>query len=90
MLYKCKLLKSIPDISKWKINKRIFMSQMLYNCQSLKNGDYSLKYQTKDLISKNYTYCNYNTFTSLNSGSKYSWYNKENLNIYSMILDFQT
>ena len=35
MFYKCSLLESLPDISKWNLNNAIFLNGLFFNCSSL-------------------------------------------------------
>ena len=37
MFYNCSSLKSLPDLSKWKIGKVIRITHIFYNCKNLKS-----------------------------------------------------
>jgi len=50
MFYNCYSLKSLPDISKWNINKIINMSNMFYYCNSLVSLPDISKWNTYNVI----------------------------------------
>ena len=51
MLYECKSLSSLPDISKWDINDVADMSSMFYYCSSLSSLPDISKWNTNKAIS---------------------------------------
>ena len=65
MFDKCTTLTSLPDISKWNINKFTDMSYMFNNCSSLTSLHDISKWNTKYVTNMSYMFNNCSSLKSL-------------------------
>ena len=93
----CYLLKSLPDISKWKTDKVINLNGIFQNCISLDSLPEIFKWNTKNVTDMSYMFYNCRSLKSINISKwentcnpdmDYMFYNCENLSNLNLFLNY--
>ena len=79
MFKNCKLLSSLPDISKWNTSNVINMSDMFYGCNSLISLPDISKWNTSNVINMSHMFYECNSLISLPDISKRNKYKTNNM-----------